>query len=149
MRKRIAAWVAVTATTLFISAAHAADTTASVAAAAIGPVFESVLGAIGVIAGGYAVRLIHRVVTWLGLEQDAKVRAYLEDATLTAIDYAVRQVGGIVTPEAENQAVQVAVNYLRRRVPDALGRFGLAGADGAADLWDYVTARLPRGPANG
>ncbi|AFK54226.1 hypothetical protein [Tistrella mobilis] len=153
MRKRIAAWVAVTATILFISAAHAAhaaDTTASVAAAAIGPVIENVLGAIGVIAGGYAVRLIHRAVVWLGLEQDARVRAYLEDATLNAIDYAIHQLGGAIrTPEAKTQAVEVAVNYLRRRVPDALSRFDLAGADGAADLWDYVTARLPGRSANG
>lgn len=135
---------------LFVNAAYAADTTASAAAAAIGPVVESVLGAIGVIAGGYAVRLIHRAVVWLGLEQDARVRQYLEDATLAAIDYAIHQLGGAIrTPEAKTKAVEVAVNYLRRRVPDALSRFDLGGADGATDLWDYVTARLPRGPANG
>ncbi|HAE45839.1 MAG: hypothetical protein CMO30_24620 [Tistrella sp.] len=135
---------------LVANVVYAADTTASAATAAVGPVIESVLGAIGVIAGGYAVRLINRAVVWLGLEQDARVRAYLEDATLSAIDYATQLLGAaITTPEGKTQAVEVAVNYLRRRVPDALSRFDLAGADGAADLWDYVTARLPGRSTNG
>ncbi|WP_372502379.1 hypothetical protein P7L66_13200 [Tistrella mobilis] len=131
---------------LVANVVYAADATASAATAAIGPVIESVLGAIGVVVGGYAVRLIHRAVVWLGLEQDARVRTYLEDAAMNAIDYAIHQLGGAIrTPEAKNQAVEVAVAYLRRRVPDALSRFGLAGSD----LADYVTARLPRNHDNG
>ncbi|WP_372072441.1 hypothetical protein P7L75_09400 [Tistrella mobilis] len=133
---------------LFVNAAYAAETTASAATAAIDPVVESVLGAIGVVVGGYAVRLIHRGLRYLGLAEDARVRAYLEDATLAAVDYAMRRVGARAVAagsELEQTLVSVAANYLERRVPDALSRFGLAGTD----LADYVTARLPRNHANG
>ena len=66
---------------LVANVVYAADTTASAATAAVGPVIESVLGAIGVIAGGYAVRLINRAVVWLGLEQDACLVKHRKNAS--------------------------------------------------------------------
>lgn len=133
---------------LVANVVYAADTTASAATAAVGPVIESVLGAIGVVLGGYAVRLIHRGLRYLGLAEDARVRAYLEDATLAAIDYAMRRARAHAVPpasEVERALVAAASNYLERRVPDALARFRLAGSD----LEDYVTARLPGRSTNG
>lgn len=143
----LAALAVLPVSALFIAIAHAADA-AGAATAAVAPVIESVLGAIGVVVGGYAVRLIHRGLRYLGLAEDARVRSYLEDATLAAIDYAMRRARAHAVPpasEVERALVAAASNYLERRVPDALARFGLVGTE----LEDYVTARLPGRPTNG
>ncbi|MEN2980281.1 hypothetical protein P7L78_26520 [Tistrella bauzanensis] len=128
-------------TTIIGTAAHAADGGAG--AAGLNIAIDGILGAVGVVVGGLAVRLIHRALGYLGLAEDARVRQYLEQATVSAIDYAVRQAGagtrGAVR-DMQHQVIDMAVNYLQRRVPDALSRFDLVDVD----LRDYVAARLGR-----
>lgn len=88
-----------------------------------------------------------RLLQWLRLGSDDRIRGYLGEALERAVDLAearlMRRLGeGKVPTEADWQGAALdAAGYLRDRVPDALRHFGVT-PQGLADM---VEARmLPR-----
>jgi hypothetical protein len=85
-----------------------------------------------------------RLLQWLRLGSDDRIRRYLGDALERAVDLAearlMRRLGeGRVPSEADWQgAAMEAAGYLRDRVPDALRHFGVT-PQGLAEM---VEARL-------
>lgn len=90
---------------------------------------------------------ITRLLTWLRLSEDAKVREYLDEALRNAIAFAQAKVQArmpqAIPAETRGAVIAEATAYATAHVPDALKRFGV-DSDGVRDL---VAARLPR-PAN-
>lgn len=107
------------------------------AIASLVPLVLAVLLALGSLA-------VKRLADWLQLSSDDKVRAYLQDALLHAIERGVAVVRGSPEHAGRGQealreaALRVAADYVRDRVPDALARFGVS--DGA--LTEMLQARL-------
>lgn len=91
--------------------------------------------------GGYA---IQRLAAWLKLREDSEVRIYLNQALERGIDLALSEARGrlptyarLAPPELAD-AVDLAANYAKGRVPDALSRFRV---DDVA-LRNMIAARL-------
>lgn len=111
-------------------------------AVSLAPAIDAVLAALAALLLALGTFAIQRLLGWLKLSQDEKVRAYLEDALQNGIAFArarvsSRAVGSI---DVKSAVVAEAANYAIARVPDALKRFGI-DQDGVRDL---VQARLGR-----
>lgn len=104
------------------------------------------LVATALLAGGGVV--LHRVYRWLGVSQDAQVRAYLDQALVNGIAWAQRRAADrlgippVGTGEAERLVTAVA-EYVQGRVPDAVAHFGID----EPGLRRMIEARLARAPA--
>lgn len=94
--------------------------------------------------GGVA---IHRLADLLRLRADDQVRVYLQEALARAISFAEAEARRRLPAASADGAVQqladatteIAADYLRRRVPDALKRFDV----GDQDLHEMIRVRLP------
>lgn len=86
---------------------------------------------------------ITRLLGWLKLSEDAKVRAYLDEGLHNAIAFATAKVAArmpqAVPAERRNAIIAEAAAYATARVPGALRRFDI-DEDGARDM---ISARLP------
>lgn len=90
-----------------------------------------------------------RLLTWIGLQNDAQYRAYLDAALANGITYAKAKLAERIAPlskvETQNQLVALASTFVIAQVPGALSRFGFdpRTSEGQAAIARLVTARLP------
>lgn len=97
------------------------------------------LGAVVLALAGWAVTKFGKK---LGLENDAKIRQYLDEAIKNGVAFAEQklkeQAGKIDEVDVKNAKVAEAANYVIKAVPDAIKHFGVT----PEKLADLVTARL-------
>lgn len=78
------------------------------------------------VTGAWAIR---RLLAWLKLAEDARVRAYLEEGWYSALAYgrevAEQTLRGRSAIEIRNVAVRHAADYMTRAFPDGLRHFGI------------------------
>jgi len=108
------------------------------------PVLQAVVGVVALAALHYGRKLINVFADKIGIEKDDRVRAYLNEAAFNAIEYGYRVAFDTASEHApkldvRNQALAVAADYMRDRVPDGLRHFGL-DRDGVLKL---LEARAP------
>jgi hypothetical protein len=101
---------------------------------------------------GLAGLAIRRLDDWLKLRADGEVRAYLTAALDRAVEYARAEAARQprTTPAAGASTstaivAEIARDYVRARVPDALARLGVD----TAGLDQLIRARLPKPPIVG
>jgi hypothetical protein len=110
-------------------------------------VLDILLHAVATAALGLGGVAVHRLSDWLRLRADDQVRGYLLQVVATAVEYGqaearrriLASVGDIPRERQANIAAELARDYVRSRVPDALDRFGIDTA--GLDL--MVRARMP------
>lgn len=106
------------------------------------PLVDTAGGLLAAVLTALAIWGAQRLMSWLKISEDEKVRAYLETAITNSIAWArtkLNDQAGSITVTTKNKVVHDAATYLVDRVPDALKRFGI---DEAAAR-DLVLARLP------
>lgn len=94
------------------------------------PVLNAGLEILAGLALALASLAAHKLVGWLKLSSDDKVRSYLDDAIEGALQYGLGKVGalqanGAFNVELQDKAVQLALGYVTAHVPDAVKHFGL------------------------
>ena len=98
----------------------------------LSPVLDAVIAAAVGVLTALAAWLARRVARWLGQSEDSEVRAYLETALVSAIDYAqdlALDAGrDLQAVETRSAVLADAAAYLAQHVPDALARFKLDAA---------------------
>lgn len=86
----------------------------------------SALAAVLLAAGTWAIK---RLATKFGLENDAKIRSYLEDALVSGIEFGKKKVEkaieGMDDVQIKDKVVAEAASYVVKGVPDALRHFGV------------------------
>lgn len=106
------------------------------------PLIDTAGGLLAAVLTALAIWGVQRLMSWLKISEDEKVRAYLETAIVNGIAWARTKLndrGGEISVNTRNKVVYDAATYLVERVPDALKRFGI---DEAAAR-NLVLARLP------
>lgn len=113
------------------------------------PVIEPLIGlAVAALAalGGWAIRWFVRK---LKLDVDDKVRAYMENGFMTALNYGQAVLSdrarGLSAVEIKNQTLLNATAYFVRAFPDGMKHFGLteAGVKERLTAWLDLTSRPP------
>ena len=110
---------------------------------------EPAVQALSVVVAALATWLIGRALTWIGLQNDAQVRAYLDVAIRNGIAYGASKLrersADFTKVETKNELVAMAATFAIAQVPGALKRFGIdpGTPEGQAAIARLVTARLP------
>lgn len=147
----IPAFVLLAVFVLFVmSPAHAAEVAEQAFSIDLSSIVDRVIEAIALVVAALAAWLGQRALTWLGLQNDATYRAYLDVALQNGIAYGkaklAEKVGPMSKLETHNQLVALAATFAVAQVPGALARFGIdpKTQDGQAALSRLITARLPQ-----
>lgn len=125
--------------------------------------FQSVLNQIVTAIAGFVLLAIGIVGTWaiwklkqkLGLDNDATIRAGLDDAAMKSIQRAVMQhqeeiaAKGWDNAEVQARLIEAATAYIKKQFPDTLTKAGVdtSTAKGSAAVEEIVTRALPEGTA--
>lgn len=103
------------------------DTQVATTVIDISPLLNSLIELAGVALLTVATWAAHKYGKKLGIEQDSKVREYLDDAIAKGIAFGEaklkEQAGKIDEIDIKNAKIAEAANYVTKGVPDALKRF--------------------------
>lgn len=118
------------------AAGSAVDATASAASSTVSlsPIIGTITTLLSVVItgiGGVALKIFYAFLKdKAGIELDAQVRAYLDQALTNAVSYGKLKVEGIVDAntaavDVHSEVVAQALDYITAQVPDALAHFGI------------------------
>lgn len=100
---------------------------------------DTIWPAITIVAAPFVAWLATRIASWLKLQNDAAVRAALNQAMVYGIDFAKAKLKDApLTVDMHNSTVATAVQYVLDHTPEAAAHFGLS----KESLAEKITARL-------
>lgn len=108
----------------------------------LSPVLQLIIETLGAVVLALATWVVGKFGKKIGLENDAKIRAYLDEAIKNGVAFAEQklkeQADKIDEIDVKNVKVAEAANYVINAVPDAIKHFGVS----PEKLKDLITARL-------
>jgi hypothetical protein len=105
---------------------------------------DYVAGPLAAVMSALLLAILSRYLKKLGLENDEKVRIYLNDALQNGIEFALNKArlsagGARLTVDLHNETAAVAARYVLDKVPDAIKHFGIT----PEKVEELVKARMP------
>ena len=100
---------------------------------------ETILPALMLVSAPFIAWIASRIASWLKLQNDAAVRAALNQAMVYGIDFAKSRLkDASLSVDVHNETVAAAVQYVLDHTPEAAAHFGLT----KESLAEKITARL-------